>query len=75
MWEFCATPFRVLDEFDVYMDDTYRRVAVDTLLDLCDNQPQRQFLFLTPQDMFPFLQDRVASGKPMPRITRMNDVR
>lgn len=29
MWEFCATPFRVLDEFDVYMDDTYRKQAVE----------------------------------------------
>ena len=75
MWEFCATPFRVLDEFDVYMDDTYRKQAVDTLMELCDAQTQRQFLFVTPQDMFPFLRHREESGKSMPRITRMEDVR
>ena len=49
MWEFCETPFRVLDEFDVYMDDTYRKIAVDTLLALCDGQPRKQFIFVTPQ--------------------------
>ena len=74
-WEFCATPFRVLDEFDVYMDDTYRKQAVDTLMELCDAQPMRQFLFLTPQDMHPFLKHRHAAGKSMPMITRMEDVR
>jgi len=75
MWEFCETPFRVLDEFDVYMDDTYRRQAVEVLLQLCDTQPQRQFLFVTPQDMHPYLQNRGAPDKPMPRITKMKDVR
>lgn len=49
MWEFCETPFRALDEFDVYMDDTYRKIAVDTVMQLCDTQPQRQFIFITPQ--------------------------
>ena len=53
MWNFCETPVRVLDEFDVYMDDTYRKRAVDTLMDLCDTQPLRQFIFITPQDMCP----------------------
>jgi len=72
MWEFCATPFRVLDEFDVFMDDTYRKQAVDTLMELCDTQPHRQFLFITPQDMHPFLAKRKGS---MPQITKMRDVR
>ena len=71
MWEFCETPFRVLDEFDVYMDDTYRKIAVDTLLEICESQPSRQFIFITPQDMHPFLKRR----DPMPRVVKMNDVR
>ena len=65
----------VLDEFDVFMDDTYRKQAVDTLMELCDQQTHRQFLFVTPQDMYPFLKHREEHGLCMPRITKMNDVR
>ena len=75
MWEFCEAPIRVLDEFDVYMDDTYRRIAVDTLLELCDSQPRRQFLFITPQDMHPFLVAREEAGGSLPRIIKMSNVR
>ena len=76
MWEFCQTPFRCLDEFDVYMDDTYRRQAVDTLMEICDSQQDRQFLFVTPQDMHPFLaKRRTEKDKPFPRIIKMDDVR
>jgi len=76
MWEFCATPFRVLDEFDVFMDDTYRKQAVQLLLDMCDSQPQRQFLFITPQDMHPFLAARLADkSMQQPTITKMKDPR
>jgi len=71
MWEFCAAPFRALDEFDVYMDDTYRKIAVDALMELCEAQPRRQFLFITPQDMHPFLIDK----KKMPNIIKMKNVR
>ena len=71
MWEFCETPFRVLDEFDVYMDDTYRKIAVDTLMEICETQPGRQFIFITPQDMHPFLKSRDR----LPRVIKMNDVR
>ena len=38
-------------------------------------QTARQFFFVTPQDMFPFLKHRKEQGKPMPRITKMEDVR
>lgn len=71
MWEFMETPFRVLDEFDVFMDDTYRKIAVDALLELTSTQQHRQFIFLTPQDMHPFLKGR---AKP-PHVIKMKDVR
>ena len=64
-------PRRPACAVDVYMDDTYRRIAVDTLMELCASQPTRQFIFITPQDMHPFLKDRDT----LPKITRMADVR
>ena len=45
-----------------------------TLMDLCDTQPLRQFIFITPQDMYPFLADRGKAGS-VPKIVRMEDVR
>ena len=76
MWEFCTTPFRVLDEFDVYMDENYRRKAVEILLEICTSQPQRQFIFLTPQDMHPFLSNLPSATVPYtPTITKMADPR
>ena len=71
MWQFCDTPFRVLDEFDVFMDDTYRSIAVDMLMEVCDEQPNRQFVFITPQDMHPFLRNRPH----VPKIIKMKNVR
>ena len=42
-----------------------------TLLEICESQTSRQFIFITPQDMHPFLKRRA----PMPRVVKMNDVR
>ncbi|XP_036398055.1 structural maintenance of chromosomes protein 6 [Megalops cyprinoides] len=49
LWEITESPFRCLDEFDVYMDMHNRRVSMDLLLSLSERQQQRQFLFITPQ--------------------------
>ncbi|KAG7465711.1 hypothetical protein MATL_G00156340 [Megalops atlanticus] len=49
LWEITESPFRCLDEFDVYMDMRNRRVSMDLLLSLSERQHQRQFLFITPQ--------------------------
>mmetsp|Transcript_4038 Transcript_4038/g.10139 ORF Transcript_4038/g.10139 Transcript_4038/m.10139 type:complete len:310 (+) Transcript_4038:2-931(+) len=51
LWTFMDVPFRCMDEFDVFMDDTFRRQAVNSLLQACDRTQSGQFLFLTPQDM------------------------
>jgi chromosome segregation ATPase len=47
------SPFRAMDEFDVFMDAVNRRVSMNTLLEFArsDNHSNKQFLFITPQDL------------------------
>ncbi|KAL2098864.1 hypothetical protein ACEWY4_005344 [Coilia grayii] len=49
LWEITESPFRCLDEFDVYMDMHNRRISLDLLLELSERQHLRQFVFITPQ--------------------------
>lgn len=44
-------PFRAMDEFDVFMDSINRRIAMENLLQFAREQPDLQFVLLTPQDM------------------------
>jgi chromosome segregation ATPase len=71
LWSFVSVPFRCMDEFDVFMDDTYRRQAIKALLAACDGQPSGQFLFLTPQDMSSMLDGNTKTR----HIFRMPDPR
>uniref|UniRef100_A0A3B5AWY9 Structural maintenance of chromosomes protein 6 n=1 Tax=Stegastes partitus TaxID=144197 RepID=A0A3B5AWY9_9TELE len=48
LWEITESPFRCLDEFDVYMDMHNRRICLDLLLELSERQHLRQFIFITP---------------------------
>ncbi|XP_063764791.1 structural maintenance of chromosomes protein 6 isoform X2 [Eleginops maclovinus] len=48
LWEITESPFRCLDEFDVYMDMHNRRISLDLLLELSERQTLRQFIFVTP---------------------------
>ncbi|XP_072313154.1 structural maintenance of chromosomes protein 6 [Eucyclogobius newberryi] len=48
LWEITESPFRCLDEFDVYMDMHNRRLTLDLLMELSERQHQRQFIFITP---------------------------
>ncbi|XP_059209079.1 structural maintenance of chromosomes protein 6 [Centropristis striata] len=48
LWEITESPFRCLDEFDVYMDMHNRRISLDLLLELSERQHLRQFIFVTP---------------------------
>jgi hypothetical protein len=49
--ELTASPFRAMDEFDVFMDAVARRVAMASLFEAAAAAPHLQFLFLTPQDV------------------------
>uniref|UniRef100_A0A672TDZ9 Structural maintenance of chromosomes protein 6-like n=1 Tax=Sinocyclocheilus grahami TaxID=75366 RepID=A0A672TDZ9_SINGR len=49
LWEITESPFRCLDEFDVYMDMHNRNISMNMLVALSEDQHQRQFIFITPQ--------------------------
>ncbi|ESP03335.1 hypothetical protein LOTGIDRAFT_137608, partial [Lottia gigantea] len=51
LWDAMESPFRCLDEFDVFMDMVNRRISMDMMMVVAKEQTSRQFIFLTPQDM------------------------
>lgn len=51
LWEEIESPFRCLDEFDVFMDMANRRVAMEMMLEIAMNDNLKQFIFLTPHDI------------------------
>ncbi|XP_015279257.1 PREDICTED: structural maintenance of chromosomes protein 6 [Gekko japonicus] len=67
LWSIAESPFRCLDEFDVFMDMINRRIAMDMMLKMADSQRYRQFILLTPQNMSSLPTSRFI------RILRMQD--
>ncbi|NWI90720.1 SMC6 protein, partial [Pitta sordida] len=51
LWTITDSPFRCLDEFDVYMDMVNRRIAIDMILERANFQQYRQFILFTPQSI------------------------
>jgi len=49
--ESLETPFRVMDEFDVFLDPVARKLALNTLIKISKEMEHRQFIFITPQDL------------------------
>lgn len=47
--ESLETPFRVLDEFDVFLDPVSRKLAIEHLIKIAKKMKHRQFIFITPQ--------------------------
>ncbi|KAJ7385875.1 Structural maintenance of chromosomes protein 6 [Desmophyllum pertusum] len=67
LWEAMESPFRCLDEFDVFMDMVNRRISMEMMLKVAKEQQERQFILLTPQDM-----SSIGSSRSV-RIFRLRD--
>lgn len=66
LWSCVDHPFYLLDEYDVFTDEVNREVMTGMLLNEAENKPQRQYTFLSPQDMALVSKDYI-------RIHRMAD--
>ena len=51
LWELMDSPFRCLDEFDVFMDLVNRRMCMDMMLRAAEKKRNCQFVFLSPLSM------------------------
>ena len=51
LWEIMASPFRALDEFDVFMDAVNRRLAMKLIVENARRQEDKcQYLLISPQN-------------------------
>ncbi|KAJ3155633.1 Structural maintenance of chromosomes protein 6 [Geranomyces variabilis] len=52
LWESMGSPFRALDEFDVFMDAVNRRMSMSAMIENAREQDRPcQYIFITPQTM------------------------
>merc|ERR1711998_773203 len=49
--EVIESPFRVMDEFDIFMDQQSRKIALKLVCEMARKMNHRQFIFITPQDL------------------------
>ncbi|CAK5082177.1 unnamed protein product [Meloidogyne enterolobii] len=49
LWKCMESPFRCMDEFDVFMDMVNRRYIMEMLADMAKDSKEVQFFFFTPQ--------------------------
>uniref|UniRef100_A0AAV1TF25 RecF/RecN/SMC N-terminal domain-containing protein n=1 Tax=Peronospora matthiolae TaxID=2874970 RepID=A0AAV1TF25_9STRA len=62
-------PFRVMDEFDVFMDSVNRDMTIQLLVKAAKKDGKKQFIFVTPNDLSTLRRD------PMVKIQKMNPPR
>lgn len=63
--ESIETPFRIMDEFDVFMDPVARKLTIQQLIETAKTFENRQFIFITPQDV------SSVNTDPMVKILKM----
>lgn len=51
LWDTMECPFRIMDEFDIFMDMGKRRVSLEMILEMTRRKAQNQFVFLTPLEL------------------------
>ncbi|KAH7976321.1 hypothetical protein HPB52_011903 [Rhipicephalus sanguineus] len=51
LWEAMECPFRIMDEFDIFMDMGKRRVSLEMILEMTRRKSANQFVFLTPLEL------------------------
>jgi len=72
LWEEIKPPFRMLDEFDVFMDMMNRNKSVEMILDFAQTQREFQYFFLTPLDTNMLEQEKYKDDVSVETVIKNN---
>ncbi|KFM69731.1 Structural maintenance of chromosomes protein 6, partial [Stegodyphus mimosarum] len=75
LWERIEMPFRILDEYDVFMDSEKRHLSVNLLTKTAEQKKDVQFIFLSPLEL-PLMRDSPhikVHKMPPPKRKRADD--
>lgn len=53
LWDIMESPFKAMDEFDVFMDPVNRRISTELIIKAARDRGNMQYIFLTPHDLGP----------------------
>lgn len=74
LWSIVECPILFLDEFDVFMDQINRSIAMDLILSAAKEKLNGQYVFLTPQEMGSINPDQYVKMFKMPDPKRAIDL-
>lgn len=74
LWSIVECPILFLDEFDVFMDQINRTIAMDLILSAAKDKLNGQYVFLTPQEMGSIKPDEYVKMFKMPDPKRAIDL-
>lgn len=66
------SPFFIMDEFDVFMDEANRVVSLHTIIDTA-RQEKKQFIFITPHNLETVVKEMGKEGRKDIDIFRLSD--
>lgn len=67
LWDTSGNTIRCLDEWDVFLDMVNRKIASSLLIDSARESDNKQYIFITPQDM------AGMTAKANEKVIRMSD--
>lgn len=70
LWQVCPSPFRILDEVDVFMDMVTRHITLDSLVEFAATKSNKQFIFLSPLSLQQFNHSQFIKIFQMPEPAR-----
>lgn len=74
LWSIVECPILFLDEFDVFMDQVNRSIAMELILSAAKEKLNGQYVFLTPQEMGAIKPDEYVKMFKMPDPRRAIDL-
>ena len=73
LWESAQSPFKILDEVDVFMDLVTRQISLDAMIEFASQKSGKQYIFLSPLKIQKLPSPELIKIFQMPEPRRTDD--